>query len=161
MALASTFMNAKDTIFSGDASCYITLDGVRYLFMQAKSVEATAEKTKKDIAIMGTVKMGHKSGPLKYKGKAKFYYNTSIFRKALKKYQDTGEDFYFDMTGINNDPNSAAGEQTVILKDCNLDDMTVFKAEAGGDEGMEEECGFTYESFELPEKFNILDGMKA
>ena len=161
MALATTLLNAKDTIFSGDASCYITLDGTRYLFMQAKSVEATCEKSKKEISIMGTVKAGHKSGILKYKGKAKFYYNTSLFRKALKKYQDTGEDFYFDMTGINNDPNSSAGEQTVVLKGCNLDDLTIFKAEAGGDEAMEEEAGFTFESFELPEEFTLLDGQKA
>lgn len=151
-------MNAKDAVFAGDATCYITLDGVRYLFMQAKSVEATAEKVKKELPIMGTVKMGHKSGGLKYKGKAKFYYNTSIFRKAMKKYQDTGEDFYFDMTGINEDPTSSVGRQTVILKGCNFDDMTIFKAEAGGD-ALEEESSFTYEDFELPEEFAVLDGM--
>lgn len=160
MALSSTLLNAQDTIFAGDASCYFTLDGQRYLFMQAKSIEATVEKSKKEIPIMGTPKVGHKSGSLKYKGKAKFYYNTSLFRKYLKKYQDTGTDFYFDMTCINNDPNSEAGEQTIVLKDCNFDDLTIFKAEAGGDEAQEEDASFTFESFEMPEEFSLLDGMK-
>ena len=161
MALADTLLNAQDTVFAGDASCYVTLDSTRYLFMHALDIEATAEKTKKDVPIMGTTKMGHKSGPVKYKGKAKFYYGTSMFRKLLKTYQDTGKDFYFDMTCINNDPNSSVGEQTVILKNCNFDDMTIFKAIAGGEEAMEEEANFTFDSFEMPEEFSLLDGAKA
>ncbi len=161
MALSSTLLNAKDTIFAGDASCYATINGTRYLLMRAKKVEATLKKTKKEVPIMGTRKIGHKSGALKGEGKATFYYGTPFFTKLMKTYQDSGEDCYFDMTCISNDTNSGSGEQTVVLKGCNIDDMTIFKAEAGGDEASTVDSSFTFESFELPEEFSVLDGEKA
>lgn len=151
-------MEARDAVFGGLAECYVTLKGTRYNFMHAINVEATMTKNKKEIPILGQTAVGHKASGMKGSGKAKFYYNNSLFRKVMKDYQDTGTDVYFDMVVTNEDETSQVGRQTTILKNCNLDDTIIAKFEAGGDP-LEEDCNFTFEKFEMPEEFTNLDGM--
>lgn len=151
-------MHAKDAISASLAECFITIDGNRYQFMQAVSVEAKFQKTKVEVPILGRTGKGNKSTGWKGTGTAKFYYNTSIFRSLMKRYKETGEDIYFDMQVTNEDPTSAAGRQTVILRDCNIDSGVLLKF-AAGEDTLTEEMDFTFEDFDMPEEFSTLDGM--
>lgn len=151
-------MQAKDAVSASLAECYITIEGNRYNFMQAVSLEAKFEKTKVEIPILGQTGKGNKSTGWKGTGTAKFYYNTSIFRSLMKRYKETGEDIYFDMQVMNEDPTSAAGRQTVILRDCNINSGILLKF-AAGEDTLTEEMDFTFEDFDMPEEFNTLDGM--
>ncbi|MBP2635556.1 MAG: hypothetical protein H6Q72_1463 [Firmicutes bacterium] len=152
-------MRAKDVISAKLASCYITISGNRYLLMQAKSLEAKFEKDKQEVAILGRTGKGHKTVGWNGTGSMTIYSNTSMFTKLLKTYKDTGEDFYFDIQITNEDKTSAAGRQTIILKDCNLDEGVIASFDADGD-WLEQDVSFTYEDFELPEEFGMLDGMQ-
>lgn len=154
----SNIMNAKDAISGSLAKCFITLDGNRYEFMQAINLEANFEKNKIEVPILGKTGKGNKSTGWRGTGNATFHYNTSIFRKLLKRYKDTGEDFYFDIQVTNEDPTSIVGRQTVVLKDCNLDGGVLAKFDADADY-LEETIDFTFEDFEMPEEFGILPGM--
>ena len=49
------------------------------------------------------------------------YYVTSLFRQLMLQYMKDGVDTYFDIVVINDDPQSAFGSQSVVLKNCNLD----------------------------------------
>lgn len=151
-------MNAMDTINSKLAECYVTIDGNRYNFMQAINLKAECEKTKTEVPILGRPAVGNKPGGLKFKGKAKFHLNTSIFVKVLKAYKDTGKDIYFDMQTVNEDPSSEAGRQEVILYDCNLDGGTIAAFDAEGSY-LTDEISFTFEDYDLVEEFSRLDGM--
>lgn len=155
----SNVMNAKDAVSASLAECFITIDGNRYNFMQAINLEANFEKTKSEVPILGKTGKGNKSTGWKGTGNATFHYNTSLFRELLYKYKNTGEDIYFDIQVTNQDPTSSVGRQTVILKGCNLDGglLTKFDADA---EYLDETIDFTFEDFEIPEKFNILAGMR-
>lgn len=155
----TTTLLSKDTISAKKAECYITIDGNRYNFMSAINVEGKMEKTKTEVPILGRMNKGHKATGANGTGSATFHYNTSIFRELMKRYQDTGEDVYFDMQITNEDPTSAAGRQTIILRDCNMDSAILVRFDADG-EYLEDEFDFTFERFEMPEKFNILDGMR-
>ena len=73
----------------------------------------------------------------------------------LYKFKEKGEDLYFDIQVINEDPTSSVGRQTIILKDCNLDGGVIAKFNAGA-EFLEEEYKFTFEDWEMPEKFKEL-----
>lgn len=152
-------MNAKDAVSASLAECFITLDGNRYNFMQAINLEATFEKTKVEVPILGKPGKGNKSTGWKGTGNATFHYNTSLFRELLYRYKNTGEDIYFDIQVTNQDPTSAVGRQTVILKGCNIDGgiLTKFDADA---EYLDDNIDFTFEDFEIPEKFNLLAGMQ-
>lgn len=152
-------MNAKDAISASLAECFVTIDGNRYNFMQAINLEARFEKKKTEVPILGKTGRGNKSTGWSGTGSATFHYNTSIFRELMLRYKNTGEDLYFDIQVTNEDPTSSVGRQTVILKGCNIDGgiLTKFDADA---EYLEEDMDFTFEDFEMPEKFNLLDGMQ-
>lgn len=152
-------MNGKDTVSASLAECFATIDGNRYNLMQAINLEAKLEKTKTEVPILGKTGKGNKATGWKGTGSATFHYNTSIFRELLYKFKETGEDTYFDIQITNEDPTSAVGRQTVILKDCNIDGGVLAKFDADADY-LDEDMDFTFEDFELPEKFSLLDGMK-
>jgi hypothetical protein len=151
-------MNAKDTISASLAECFVTIGTNRYKLMQAINLEAQFSKNKTRVPILGRTGKGNKATGWEGSGSATFHYNTSIFRELLRRYKETGEDVYFDIQVTNEDPTSSVGRQTVILKDCNVDGgiLTKFDADA---EYLEEDMDFTFEDFEMPEKFTILEGM--
>ena len=152
-------MHAKDTVSAALAECYVTIDGNRYCFMQAINLEAKVEKIKSEVPILGKPGRGNKAAGWKGTGSATFHYNTSLFRELLYRYKQTGADVYFDIQITNADATSASGRQTVILRDCNVDGGILAKFVADA-EYLDEEMDFTFEDFEIPEKFTLLEGMQ-
>lgn len=155
----STVMKAKDAVYASLAQCFLTIEGNRYLFMQAVNLEAKMDKTKTKVPILGKTGKGNKASGWEGTGSATFHYNTSIIREMLKKYKDTGEDVYFDIQISNEDPTSAVGRQTIILRDCNVDGGILAKFDANG-EYLDEDMDFTFEDWEMPETFQLLEGME-
>ena len=156
--MGNVIMKGKDTVSAQLAECFVTIEGNRYNFMQAINLEATMEKTKTEVPILGKPGKGNKATGWKGTGSATFHYNTSIFRELLYRYKNTGEDIYFDIQITNEDETSAVGRQTIILKDCNTDSGILAKFDADGDY-LDEDMDFTFEDWEMPEKFALLDGM--
>ena len=156
--MSNVIMKGKDAVSAKLAECFVTIEGNRYNFMQAINLEATMEKTKTEVPILGKTGIGNKASGWKGTGSATFHYNTSIFRELLCRYKDTGEDIYFDIQITNEDETSAVGRQTIILKDCNMDSGILAKFDAEG-EYIDEEMEFTFEDWEMPEKFTQLNGM--
>jgi hypothetical protein len=68
------------------------------------------------------------------------------------KYMKTGIDTYFDLQVTNEDPTSTVGKQTIVLKDCNLDEvsMAMFDVDT---EVLEEDMSFTFDDVDLLDKF--------
>lgn len=152
-------MHAKDTVSASLAECYVTLEGKRYNLMQAINLEANFEKNKTEVPILGKTGKGNKATGWTGTGSATFHYNTSVFRMLMYRYKETGEDVYFDIQVTNEDPTSAVGRQTVILKDCNVDGGILAKFDADA-EYLDEDMDFTFEDFEIPEQFKLLQGME-
>ncbi len=152
-------IKAKDVISSKLAHCFVTIDGKRYNLMMATKLEAKMEKNKQEVAILGRSSKGHKTSSMNGTGSMTVYQVTSLFTDMIKKYQDEGIDTYFDIQVITEDPTSATGRQTVILKDCNIDSAVITSFDADSDDWLSQEMDFTFESFELPEKFTELDGV--
>ena len=154
-------MLAKHAVSAKMAQCFLTVNGNRYNFMNAKNVELKLTKNKAKVAILGKPLSGHKTTGMEGTGTATFYYNTSIFRRAMLEFKKTGEDFYFTMQITNEDPSSAAGRQTIQVFNCNLDDMILAKFDAESEDPLDEEVNFTFDDWEMPESFTLLDGMEA
>lgn len=152
-------MHARDVVAAKLASCYVTIEGNRYLLMQAKNLEAKIEKNKSEVPILGRTGVGHRTTSWNGTGSMTIYSNTSMFTVLLKRYKDTGEDIYFDIQITNEDKTSTVGRQTIILKDCNLDSGVIAAFDADG-EWLEQDVDFTFEDFEIPEQFGQLDGMQ-
>ena len=157
--MSNVTMKAKDAISAKLAECFVTIGTNRYNFMQAINLEASFEKTKTEVPVLGKTGVGNKSTGWKGAGSATFHYNTSIFRQMMLQYKNTGEDVYFEIQVTNEDPTSAAGRQTVVFKDCNIDGGILAKFDADG-EYLDEDMDFTFEDFEMPETFALLAGMQ-
>ena len=158
MANKNITMKAKDTLSASLAECFVTIKGKRYNLMQAINLEAKFERNKTEVPLLGKTGKGNRTTGWKGTGSATFHYNTSIFREMMLQYKNTGEDIYFEIQITNEDPTSAAGRQTVVLMDCNIDGGVLAKFDADG-EYLDEDMDFTFEDFEMPEKFKLLNGM--
>ena len=110
--------------------------------------------------ILGKVGMGHKAagGSGTWSGTA--HYNQSVLREMADKYQKTGILPYFEIQVSNEDPVSKAGRQTIIHRGCLCDSFTLAKF-ASGEDILYEELSGTFESWDMPEKFNELEGFAA
>jgi hypothetical protein len=128
--------------------------------MSAINVEVTFEKNKTEVPILGRMNKGHKSTSSTITGSAEFHLNTSIWRELAYRFQQTGEDLYFDMQITNEDITASdIGRQTIILYGCNWDSLTLAAFDADSDDVLTESIDFTVERFEMPEKFKVMDGV--
>jgi hypothetical protein len=84
--------------------------------------------------------------------------NTSIWRELAYKFQETGEDIYFDMVIINEDATSELGAQKITLYDCNFDSIILAAFDADSDDSLTESIDFTAERFEINKKFKEMNG---
>lgn len=153
----NTIMLANDTLAAPLAECYVTVGDKRYNFMQAINLEATFTKRKSKVPLLGQPGKGNKSTGWEGTGKATFHYNTSIFRMMMLEYKNTGKDTYFEISIVNDDKDSAAGRQEVVLLGCNIDGGVLAKFDADG-EYLDEDMDFTFEDFSIPETFKDLAG---
>ena len=151
-------MQSKDAVSAKLAECFATIEENRYLLMQAKNFEAKFEKEKQKVPILGKTGQGNKTTSWSGTGTMTIYQNTPIFNELMLKFKNTGVDIYFDIQVSNEDPTSAAGRQTMIFKGCNIDGGVLASFDADGD-WLEQDIDFTFEDFEMPEKFKILAGM--
>ncbi|MCQ5130631.1 phage tail tube protein [Butyricicoccus faecihominis] len=154
-----TVLDARDAISGSLASCFVTIDGSRYKFLQMTEFSATYKPNIVDVPILGRVNKGHKTvgGTGEFSGKA--HYNQSVLRRVMKTYQDTGYMPELEIQIENEDPSAAVGRQSTILKGCLLDSVVVAKF-AAGENLLDEELSGTFDKFELPETFDELEGMR-
>ena len=152
-------MNAKDSVSASLAECYITIDGERYNFMQLISFESKWNVNITEIPILGQVGKGHKPtyGSGEWSGTA--HYNQSVIRDMMLRYKNEGYMQYFDIQIMNEDPTSAVGRQTIILKDCLVEGGILAKFDADS-EYLDEDLSGTFEDWDMPERFKMLDGMQ-
>lgn len=155
---ADVTMHARNAIHGAQGRAYVTIEGNRYLFAQLINIEARMDKTKTQVPIMGRVSKGNKATGAEFTGSATFHFNTSIFRKLLKRYKDTGEDIYFDIQVTNEDGSASVGRQTTILIDCNMDGGIIAALDADA-EYLEDSIDFTFEDWDMPEEFTTLQEM--
>lgn len=150
-------MKGKDTVAAALAECFVTIGTRRYNFMQMIDMEAKVDKTKSKVPRLGATMVGHKACGAEGTFSGTAHYNQSVLRQALLDYKNTGEDVYFEMQLSNDDPTSAAGRQTVVLYDCNMDGGVLAKFDADG-EYLDEEVEGTFDDFSIPETFKELAG---
>lgn len=155
--MVNVIMRGRDTIAAQMAKCYFVISGTRYNFGNMKDCEFKVDKNKTQVKRLGAIMDAHKAISMEGTFSGTMYYNRSELRMALKTYQDTGEDLYFEAEITNDDPTSAAGSQTAIFYDCNLDGGTLAKFDVDGDV-LDEDVSGTFDAFSIPKTFTALEG---
>ncbi len=147
-------LNAQDTINGKEGRGYAKIDGNNEELFYAKSIEATVEKSKSQVKAIGKRMAGHKTTGGEGTGTMTLYYLSPIFRAKLTEWKDTGRDLYFDMVLENDDPESAAGAQSVLLSGVNLDATVLGKLDGDSDDPLDEDVDFTFEGWSYLKQFN-------
>ena len=151
-------MNAVDAIYGALAECYVTIDGNRYNLMQMVNFDSHFQSNIVDVPILGRITKGHKMTGGSGSWSGTLHYNTSVFRQWILTYKRTGVLTPFEIQVTNEDESATVGRQTIILKDCLLDDVTLAKFDAN-DAILDEDLSGTFDDFEMPETFANLSGM--
>lgn len=147
------FFKAEDTISGQEARAFLTVDGRNEELFYAKKIESKVEKTKTEVKTLGHRGTQNKATGWKGTGTLTVYYATSLFRELMLKYMKDGKDVYFDIAVTNEDPTSNIGKQTIVLKNCNLDEVSMAMFDVDS-EVLEEDMSFTFEDVDLLDKFN-------
>lgn len=142
-------LNAPDTINGKEGRAYAKIDGNNEELFFAKNIESTVEKAKSEIKAIGKRMTGHKTTGGNGTGSMTLYYLTPLFRDMIKQWKETGVDVYFDMVVENDDPESSAGKQSVLLIGCNLDSTVLAKLDGDSDDPLDEDVDFTFEDFDI------------
>ena len=130
-------LNAPDTISGKEGRAYAKIDGNNEDLFFAKTIESTVEKSKSEVKAIGKRMTGHKTTGGNGTGSMTLYYMTPLFRQMIKQWKETGQDIYFDMVIENDDQESSAGKQSVLLLDGDSDDP------------LDEDVDFTFEDFDI------------
>ncbi|MNW45935.1 Phage-like element PBSX protein XkdM [compost metagenome] len=147
------FFNFADTLSGQEGTAYTTIDGRVETMFYLKSLEATAEKQKSEGKTLGRRGTQTKANGWKGTGSMTIYYATPLFRKMMIDYIKTGKDTYFDIQVINEDPGSSIGKQTIVLRNVNLDSITLAKLDLDA-EALDEEVSFTFDDVDMLDNFN-------
>ena len=142
-------LNAPDTISGKEGRAYAKIDGNNEDLFFAKTIESTVEKSKSEVKAIGKRMTGHKTTGGNGTGSMTLYYLTPLFRDMIKQWKGTGVDVYFDMVVENDDPESSAGKQSVLLIGCNLDSTILAKLDGDSDDPLDEDVDFTFEDFDI------------
>ncbi len=146
------YLKAKDTISGQEARAYMVIDGNAEEMFFAKRLTAYITKEKSEIRTLGKRGVQYKVKGWKGTGQMNIYYATSRFRQMIVDYVERGEDLYFDIQVINDDPGAGIGYQTVVLKNVNLNKMTAAAFDVDS-EALSEDMEFTFDGIELMDAF--------
>lgn len=152
------FFREGDAISGKQARAFADINGRQEELFYAKSLEATIEKNKVDVPMLGRTNTPQRASGWSGTGTLTVYYVTSLFRELMIEYVKTGRDFWFDLHIVNDDPMSSAGQQRVVLRGCNLDSVIIAKFDASSDDMLEEELPFTFNDAEIFEPFRPITG---
>lgn len=144
---------ASNAINGKLCKAYATINGQVADLCFVKTFEATVEKGKSDISTMGDLWLQHKAGSLSGAANMTIYYVSPIFRNMMQNFGNTQVDTYFTMTIVNADPGSAAGTQTLVLENCNIDSVVAGKFDVEAD-ALEEDISLTFSGWSFISKFN-------
>ncbi|MNP39637.1 Phage-like element PBSX protein XkdM [compost metagenome] len=152
------FFREIDAISGKQAKAYATINGQVEELFYAKSLEATIEKNKVDVPVLGKTNTPQRSAGWNGSGTLTIYYVTSKFRQLMRTYIQTGQDFWFDLMIVNEQPGSSTGKQTTFLKGCNLDSVIAARFDATSDDMLDEELPFTFNDYDIKDQFNTITG---
>ena len=149
------YFKAEDTINGQEGKAQVTINGKVEDMFYAKNIEATFEKNKEELKLLGKRGVSTKTAGWSGKGSMTIYYVTSLFRKMAMDYIKKGKDTYFELLITNEDPASGVGRQSIVLHNCNFDSVVMAKIDVES-AAMEEDIDFTFDDVDIIEEFTSL-----
>ena len=152
-------MHARDAIYGSSATCFVTINGRRMNFMHLTEFEGVYTVNSQQVPILGKVGFGNKSAGGSGSWSATAHFNQSQLRAIADHYQKTGVMPYFQIQTTNEDGTSTVGRQTIVYHDCLISGDVILSKFQAGEELLTEDISGTFERWDMPERFNDLEGL--
>lgn len=148
------YMKANDSISGKEGTLYAVVGLTRRAVAECKSINAKITKNKTEFKSLGQRATQHKAMGWSGTGTLVIHYATSYWADMMIKYAATGQDVYFSLEVVNEDPSNKAkiGSQKIILMDVNLDEAEIAKLDVDAD-FLDQSMNFTFSDVSIPEKF--------
>lgn len=156
MADGWKYMKAEDAISGKEGALYATIDGNVIQVAELKNISAKIAKNKSSFKALGHRGEQFKATGWTGTGTMVIHYASSRWSKMIIDYAKNGQDTYFKLQTINEDPTSNIGRQTVVLLDVNLDEAEVTKLDVDA-EFLDQSMNFTFSDIEMTEEFSELN----
>jgi hypothetical protein len=152
-------MNAMDAVNGQMGMVFWTVNGIRKKMFNITKLSAKAEIDLKDVPLLGTTRMGHKPGGVKFSFEGEIYDNSPALTAMIIQYKRTGLLPSFDTEVYNYDPQALnVGSRICILKDCQIKGGVLAQVDTSGD-FLKSDISGTFEDVELPKNFRYHMGM--
>jgi len=138
------FSHGGEAVSGKEGKVFVIIDGVIHDFAMCKDFEASLEKDKSDVKVIGKRMTMHKTGGVNGTGSMTIFDCIPQFRAMAVKYITTGVDVYFRIVTVNNDPASSSGTQTMSYNYVNIDSTLMSQLNAETD-ALETSVDFTFE----------------
>jgi Phage tail tube protein len=146
-------METKDAISGKEGMVYLTINGQSFEYAELTLFEAKVTYTKTDVKRVGARMDGSKIVGGKGTGNMTVYYHRPENRRMAIEYIKTGKSPIFDAMVVNDDPTSAAGKQTTLVKNIVPDEALLAKIDGDSDDVLKEEIPFTFDDGDLLDQF--------
>ncbi len=157
-------MNIDEQVIGSMAEAYTVIrrpDGQggtieeRYQLFNLLNFESSIKVTTKKKGLLG--RTGKVTYPTGWEGtwKATLSYNFPVFRQ----FKNSGKFPSFDIMTVNENTKGTIGRQSVIHRGCYIDSAILSKIDVDTEDELKEDISGTFNDFEIPEGFNVMDGM--
>lgn len=156
----SMYMKAGDAISGKEGTLTAIINGKIKVVAECKNINAKITKNKAQFKALGYRGTQYKATGWEGTGSFTVHYASSEWVAMMLKYVKLGIDTYFTLTVTNSDPTSALGSQTILLTDCNLDEVEIAKLDVDS-EFLDQSVNFTFSGAQLLSTFRpIIPGVQ-
>lgn len=149
-------MQTKDAISSREGSMYLTINNQTFEVAEILKFKAEVEYTKVEVKRLNARMEGSKIVGAKGKGEMVIHYQRPELRALALEYLRSGKSPIFDATVNNADLTSAAGKQTVDIRNIVPDKQLLAMLDASTDDTLKDEFSFTFDDFEILNQFDVI-----
>ncbi|WP_107838966.1 phage tail tube protein [Metasolibacillus meyeri] len=149
-------MQTKDAMSSREGLLYITIDNQTYEFAEILKFKAEIEYNKVEVKRLNARMEGSKIVGAKGTGEMTVYYHRPEIRAMAMEYLRSGKSPMFDANVVNADVTSAAGKQTVDVRNIVPNKTLLAMLDAESADTLKDEFSFTFDDFNLINQFNVI-----
>lgn len=153
----SRVMEAIDAVSGKEGMVYLTINGSTYEYAELLKFKSKVEYRKSEVKRLRARMDGSKVTGAKGIGEMSVHYHRPEMRAMALDYLRTGRSPIFDAMVVNDDPTSAAGKQTTLVKNIVPDESLIAELDADSEETLKDEFAFTFDDFDFLSQFTAIN----
>lgn len=151
-----SYMLERDALNGKEGRAIVTINGRQQELFNCKNIKLDYTIDSSDFKVVGTRLVQKKTTGIQFSGSMTIVYGTSMFKKLVEQYFNTGQPPYFTLQVKNSDPATSVGEQLVVFYNCRINSGNLAQLDADAD-FLTEDVAFDFTHFKIIKDFHDPD----